>query len=255
MTSSVESGLRSAELVQQALLPKRRHFDKLFPDSFVIYHPKEMLSGDFYWIGRKDNKRFIVVGDCSGHGISAALVTVLMLNLLEYIVMNKGIVAPDEVLNELDKRYIESFSDHSNTQFDNPWVDLSILAIDDRSKHITYASANRKLLHVTSCSNSQIYKSNAYSLGGWQVQNQRDFKSISFPFEHGDKIYLGSDGFQDQFGGDRSKKFGSKKLHQLICANSEKPFDVQKDRLSSELHSWRLNEPQTDDICIVGVCL
>ncbi len=193
MTSSVAAGLRNAEIVQQALLPKRRHFDKLFSDSFVIYHPKEMLSGDFYWIGRKDNIRFVAVGDCSGHGISAALVTVLMLNLFEYIIMNKGILAPDAILNELDKRYIESFSDQSNAQFDNPWVDLSIISIDDSTNQITYASANRKLLHVKSLDDFDVYKSNAYSLGGWQVQNYRDFKSITFPFKVGDKIYVGSD--------------------------------------------------------------
>ncbi len=255
MTSSVETGLRSAEIVQQALLPKRRHFDKMFPDSFVLYHPKEMLSGDFYWIGRKDNKRFIVVGDCSGHGISAALVTVLMLNLFEYIIMNKGIMAPDKVLNELDKRYIESFSNSSDTQFDNPWVDLSILCIDDEKHEISYASANRKLLHVKSEFDFEIYKSNGYSLGGWQVKEDRDFKSRLFKFKPGEKIYLGSDGFQDQFGGNNSKKFGSKQLHQMLCSNSGQPFDIQRDRLSAALRSWRLNQPQTDDICVVGVML
>lgn len=255
MTTSVEAGLRNAEIVQQALLPKRRHFDKLFSDSFVLYHPKEMLSGDFYWIGRKGNKRFIVVGDCSGNGISAALITVLMLNLLEYIVMNKGIIAPDAVLNELDKRYIESFSVANDTQFDNPWVDLSILCIDDTLKTITYASANRKLLHVQSSDTFEVYKSNGYSLGGWQVKNDRNFNAQSFSFQPGDKIYMGSDGFQDQFGGKKQKKFGSKQLHTLLSHNSDKPFDVQKERLSKTLRSWRANEPQTDDICIVGVKL
>lgn len=255
MTSSVETGLRSAEIVQQALLPKRRHFEKLFSESFVLYHPKELLSGDFYWIGQKHNKRFIVVGDCSGHGISAALVTVLMLNLFEYIIMNKGIVAPDAVLNELDKRYIESFSNSAGTQFDNPWVDLSVLCIDDGKEEVQFASANRKLLHVNSSGNFEVYKSTGYSIGGWQVKEDRVFTSSSFSFQSGDKIYLGSDGYQDQFGGQLSKKFGSKQLHQLLYSNSDLRFDVQRDRLSANLRSWRLNQPQTDDICVVGVKL
>lgn len=88
--TQIESSLQSAKLVQEALLPKERHFRRLFEDSFVLYWPKEILSGDFYWIGQKNELRFIIVGDCTGHGISAALMSVLALNLFEYAVMNKG---------------------------------------------------------------------------------------------------------------------------------------------------------------------
>jgi len=255
MNTSLEKGLQSAEVVQQALLPKKRHFDKLFTDSFVLYHPKESLSGDFYWIGQRDNKRFIVVGDCSGHGISASLITVLMLNLFNDIIMNRGFIPPDAVLNALDRCYINSFSNNQEGQFDNPWVDLSIISIDDTKNEISFSSANRKLLHVKTETTFNVYKSNGYSIGGWKIGRDRKFTAVTFPFVSGDKLYIGSDGFQDQFGGMNTKKFGSKKLHQLLISESHRCFDQQKDKLSDTLHSWRMNEPQTDDICVIGVRL
>lgn len=255
MNTSLEKGLRSAEAVQQALLPKKHHFEKMFVDSFVLYHPKESLSGDFYWVGQCDNQRFIVVGDCSGHGISASLITVLMLNLFNDIIMNQGITAPNEVLNALDTSYIQSFSGNHEVKFDNPWVDLSIIVIDDDKKEISYSSANRKLLHVRTEQSFDVYKSNGYSIGGWKIGENREFTSVTFPFLEGDKLYIGSDGFQDQFGGINTKKFGSKKLHQLLCSQSHFSFAYQKEKLSDTLISWRKNEPQTDDICVIGVKL
>lgn len=254
MGETFEKELRSAEILQRALLPKKRHFDRVFDESFVLYYPKEILSGDFYWIGQKSGIRFIVVGDCSGHGISAALVSVLMLNLFEHVIMNKGIVSPDEILNELDKRYIESFKNTGDGYYDNPWVDLSVIAIDDVRNHMHFASANRKLLHVSG-ERGIIHKSTGYSLGGWQVRSNRNFGSTKIDFLPGDKIYIGSDGFQDQFGGNMSKKFGSRRLHDLLCSISEKPMELQKERLSDVLMEWKSNETQTDDICIVGVQL
>lgn len=255
MGETMERELRSAELLQQALLPKKRHFDRLFSDSFVFYAPKEYVSGDFYWVGKRKNIRYLVVGDCSGHGISAALITVLMLNLIEYAIMNKGIAGPDKILQEIDKRYIESFKDAEDTTFDNPWVDLSVIAINDKKKQISYASANRKLLHVRGNNDYQLHKSNSYPLGGWQVRSDRAFESRNVPFEPGDALYIGSDGFQDQFGGALSKKFGSARLHSLLSMNSQIPFEIQCEFLAYEFNQWKSDEIQTDDVCIVGVKL
>ena len=255
MGETIERELRSAELLQQALLPKKRHFDRLFSDSFVFYRPKEYLSGDFYWVGKRNKVRYLVVGDCSGHGVSAALVTVLMLNLIEYAIMNKGIRDPDKILREIDKRYIESFTDSDDTAFDNPWVDLSVISIDDSKNLLTYSSANRKLLHVRDREDFTIHKSNGYPLGGWQVRSEREFESREISFEPGDALYIGSDGFQDQFGGGDSKKFGSMRLHQLLAANSQIPFELQCEFLAYEFRQWKSDETQTDDVCIVGVKL
>ncbi|MDB4515986.1 SpoIIE family protein phosphatase [Crocinitomicaceae bacterium] len=251
--TQIESSLQSAKLVQEALLPKERHFRRLFEDSFVLYWPKEILSGDFYWIGQKNELRFIIVGDCTGHGISAALVSVLALNLFEYAVMNKGITLPHKILEEVDNRYIESFKDINEENFDNPWIDLSVVCIDDKKKRIQFAAANRKLLYVPNGYPAQVYKTKGYPLGGWQIRKLRSFSSIEIPYEKGSNLYLGSDGIQDQFGGEKLKKFGSSRLHQILKSNSRLPFTDQQRLLKSNILEWKQNEEQTDDICLIGI--
>jgi len=251
--TQIEASLQSAKLVQDALLPKRRHFDRLFEDSFVFYSPKEILSGDFYWIGQKDTNRFIIVGDCTGHGISAALVSVLALNLFEYAVMNKGITEAHKIIEEVDSRYVESFKDVNEENFDNPWIDLSVICIDDLNKKIQFSSANRKLLLISKDATPNVYKSTGYPLGGWQLRKLRTFSTTELPYEKGSKLYLGSDGYQDQFGGDDCKKFGSSRLHSLLTEISHEPFFKQNEVLKSEFQKWKQNEEQTDDVCIVGI--
>lgn len=191
----LEKSLKSAQLVQQGLLPKKRHFDRLFSDYFVIYEPKEMISGDFYWIGKKHDHRYLVVGDCTGHGISASLTAVLALNLLEYIIMNKGIKRPNKILEELDQRFIESFKATDGDHFDNPWIDIAIISIDDHSNKMFFSAANRKIIHASEGENFTLKKAIGYPIGGWQFYKNRTFESVEIEYKKGDKIYMGSDGF------------------------------------------------------------
>ncbi|OFZ55377.1 MAG: hypothetical protein A3D92_23015 [Bacteroidetes bacterium RIFCSPHIGHO2_02_FULL_44_7] len=248
-----KKSLLNAQFVQQGLLPKKRHLKRVFTSSFVMYRPKDFISGDFYWLGRKNQYRYLVVGDCTGHGISAALSAVLALNLFEYTIMNKGLAHTDQILSEIDKRYTESFTGTHSDSFDNPWIDLSLVRIDDETGSIQFSSANRKMLHVRSGSFANIYKGTGYPIGGWQIQDKRIFQTVEIDFMHGDRIYLGSDGFQDQFGGPSDKKYGSDNLHDLLIANSSLPFDEQLERLTDELEMWKGKLEQTDDICIVGI--
>lgn len=247
--------LLNAQHIQLGLLPKKRHFDRLFSESFALYIPKDMVSGDFYWVGQKHDMRYLVVGDCTGHGISASLTSVLALNLLEYIIMNKGLKRTKQILEEMDKRFIDCFMGINDESFDNPWIDLAIVAIDNEDKRIHFSSANRKLLLVNDAGKSTAYTSTGYPIGGWQIKTTRSFETTVIPFENGDRIYLGSDGFQDQFGGPRNKKFGSRLLHTTLTNNSFKSFEDQKAMLFETYTNWRGEQEQTDDVCIVGVKL
>ncbi len=244
--------LLNAQFVQQGLLPKKRHLKRVFASSFALYLPKEFISGDFYWVGRKNQYRYLVVGDCTGHGISAALSAVLALNLFEYTIMNKGLSSTNMILAEIDKRYTESFTGAYSDSFDNPWIDLSIIRVDDEHQTIQFSSANRKMLHVRKGQFSHIYKGSGYPIGGWQINKERLFDTIEIDFEHGDLVFLGSDGFQDQFGGPFNKKYGSDNLHELLIDNAGLPMDEQKEKLLDEFEMWRGHLEQTDDICILG---
>lgn len=246
-------GLSSAELVQQALLPKKRHFERLFRDSFVFYRPKDVISGDFYWVGKKHDYTYLVVGDCTGHGISAALLSVLALNLLEYVIMNKGLKKPSKILKEFDKKFIESFKYSDKSNEDNPWIDISLVCIDEVEKKIYYSSANRKMLIRRDDGSSKMISGSRYPIGGWQVEENRTFDTTSIDYKMGDKIYLGSDGFQDQIGGTKNKKYKSKKLHELLVKTGNTALEIQKRTLISEFEIWQNKNDQVDDVCIIGV--
>ena len=250
--NSAES-LESARIVQQGLLPKQRHFNRVFEKHFVFYQPQHVISGDFYWVGEVNNLKYLVVGDCTGHGVSAALISVLALNLFEYSIMNKKIKKVHKILQEVDKKFIESFKDSTQSVFDNPWIDLSIVCVDKKSNKLHFSSANRKLLLVDTEKNTQIFKGSRYPIGGWQMEENRTFDSQTISYTKGDKIYLGSDGFQDQMGGPKDKKYKSKMLHSFLVKNSDLPFNLQEEALKKELNSWKQNNTQTDDVCLMGV--
>lgn len=253
LSTYIES-LRYARLIQLGLLPKRRHFNRLFEDHFVIYKPLNIVSGDFYWIGSKNHLTYIAVGDCTGHGVPGAMLSVLTRSILEYSIMNKGLVKTHKILREVDKKFIESFSGIKNELFNNDWVDIALVCIDRQENKLYFSSANRKLLLVSN-NKSQLVYGNSYPIGGWQIEEQRNFTTTVLNFSSGDAFYLGSDGFQDQIGGERSKKYSSKKLHERLAENASLDMNKQKKLLTRELESWIGEEEQVDDICLLGIRL
>lgn len=247
--------LASAKIIQQALLPKERHFNRIFKNHFVSYIPQNIISGDFYWVGSKKDLDYLVVGDCIGHSISAALLSVLALNIFEYAIMNKGLKKTNKILKEVDKKFIESFKNTETKISDTPWIELSIICIDNKKNEIYFSSAKRKLMHVDKNEGYKIYKGSNYPIGGWQIETERKFEATKIKFNKGDKIYLGSDGFQDQIGGDKNKKYKSKELHNFLAKHSNLPFCIQKAKVEEEFYKWKKDNDQLDDVCIVGVLL
>lgn len=252
------SSLEAAKIIQEGLLPKKRHFNRLFDESMHIYMPQNIISGDFYWLGAKHDMRYLVVGDCTGHGVAAALLSVLALNLFEYVIMNKGIKRVDKILQEVDKKFIESFKHKGEDSYDNPWIDLSLVAIDDKKKQFHYASGNRKMLHVSLDKEPDVITGCRYPIGGWQLEDKRSFEMSTHTYKTGDKIYMGSDGFQDQIGKNKKgveKKFKSKNLHELLVKSSNISFKEQSRYLRTVFNEWKGDMMQTDDVCVVGVKL
>lgn len=254
LTTYIES-LTYAEIIQRGLLPKKRHFVRLFDDYFVIYKPLNILSGDFYWIGKKDHLTYIAVGDCTGHGVPGALLSVLATSILEYSIMNKGLNKTNKILQEVDNKFIESFSGAKEEFFNNDWVDLALVCIDNKENKVYFSSANRKICIVDSKGNTNILAGSPYPIGGWQVEKERKFESRSYAFQKGDSLYLGSDGFQDQIGGPKIKKFSSKRLHMLLGEISQLDMETQGRTLENEFKDWKGTNDQIDDVCVLGVRL
>lgn len=244
--------LMYAGILQQGLFPKKRHFKRIFEDSFLIYKPKNYVSGDFYWIGEKNGILYFACADCTGHGVPAAMLSVLGYSLLNYALYNADLTSPSEILKRVDEKFIESFEFESSSQTTNDWIDISLCAFDPVDMKLTFSGANRKAL-VISEKRSHVLPGNRYPIGGWQLEEFRDFKEHTIDVERGDWVYLGSDGYQDQFGGLQGKKFGSNKLHTLLKAVSHFPGSEQDILLKEHLDAWMQNREQTDDICLMGV--
>lgn len=255
MSTSYEDSLRYAEFLQKALFPKQRHFDRIFKDAFVLFKPKHYVSGDFFWLTERNGLTYIAVGDCAGHGVPGAILSVLMHSLLDYAILNKKLKKTHTIIKEVNNRFIESFSSNDTlTPFDNEWVDITLCCIEPSSKTIFYTSCRREILQVSGVE-YYLHKGNKHPIGDWQYNANSSFRSACFNYKEGDIIYLGTNGFQDQLGGERSKKYQKRRLHNHILKISNLPLELQKEELEKELHQWMDGHFQTDDICIVGIKL
>lgn len=251
LANHIES-LKYAKIIQEAILPKPRHFQRLFSNHFIIYQPLNYVSGDFYWVAQKDDLIYVAVGDCTGHGVPGAMLSVLAKSIIEYSVLNKGLIRTNEILAEVDKKFVESFSGMEEDTFNNDWFDVGLICIDSKNRQIDYSSANRKLLHVSTDKN-ELYKGDKFPIGGWQYNTERAFTSERFNYEIGDMLYLGSDGFQDQIGGPKSKKFSSKRLHELLVSLKRYPCEIQSEIVKETFDDWKRGEDQIDDVCLIGI--
>jgi serine phosphatase RsbU (regulator of sigma subunit) len=250
------SSLKYAAILQRGIFPKQRHFDRVFEESFVLYLPQQIISGDFYWLSQvNDHLTYLAVGDCTGHGVPGAMLSILANNLLSYSILNKRIKKTSKILQELDKRFIESFSsDLQEEGFNNDWFDISLVCINSKNKTIQYSGAKRKGLLVQK-EGSKILKGSNYPIGGWQMAEKRHFDSITISYEPGDALYLSSDGYQDQIGGHKDKKYKSYRLKDTLITNSKSSMEKQKNLLLNQHKDWKGANEQTDDICLVGVRL
>ncbi|MFA7274524.1 MAG: PP2C family protein-serine/threonine phosphatase [Crocinitomicaceae bacterium] len=256
MNSEFISSLKYAAILQKGILPKPRHFNRIFDDSFVLFLPQHIISGDFYWLSEvNDDLVYVAVGDCTGHGVPGAMLSILGNNMLTYAILKKRIKKVNRILMEMDKRFIESFSsDMQDEGFNNDWMDISLCCIDRKNKMIHYAGAKQKAFLVQK-KGIEILKGSVYPLGGWQISADRNFESKSIAYKTGDTLYLSTDGFQDQIGGPKDKKYKSIALRKLLEENASDCLEDQKNRLLSEHLDWKGANEQTDDICLIGLRL
>lgn len=244
--------LERAALIQNALLPKPRHFDRAFPDHFAIHLPKEDVGGDFYWLAETNGMIYFAVADCTGHGVPGALLAMLGQSFLNYIVLGKGIRSASDILVDLDQRLIDSFQITNENDFQNDWIDISFCRYDPSRMELEFAGAQRSILHVKGHEHREFRGSN-YPVGGWQLEEKRSFGSRTIRVEKGEALYLGSDGYQDQFGGSAGKKFNRKRLHDIVLTNRDRPMGVQKELLLDSFRNWKGEKEQVDDVCLLGV--
>lgn len=239
--------IQYAQRIQSALLPSKTTLQLLFPDSTLYFQPKDIVSGDFFWIFQNENYRFAAVGDCTGHGVPGALMSVLGINLLHEIVENKGIVDPPEILNELRSGIIAAFDKEGKSSEYKDGMDISLVRIDRKTTNYLFAAANNSIYHI---SGKELEERRADRQPVGYSHQPIPFTQQEFSFQSGDSLVLFTDGFADQFGGPKNKKFRYKPFKELLLENPNENLETQ---LSENFEAWRGSREQVDDVCVLVI--
>ncbi|MBL7884785.1 MAG: SpoIIE family protein phosphatase [Bacteroidia bacterium] len=255
----ITDSIKYAKNIQEALLPPLQNLHKEFNDAFVLYLPKDIVSGDFYWFAKRNNKRFIASVDCTGHGVPGAFMSIVGNTLLNEIVTEKNITEPAEILNELHagvKTALKQSGNAENERRDG--MDIALCSLNEDGTILEYAGANRPLWlfrkNKTGEEAFEMIKANKFPIGGLEMENEvkRTFTNHSIPVEKGDLIYIFSDGYADQFGGEKGKKFMLGNMQKFVANIYEKPIVEQEKLLHENFLNWKGELEQIDDVLVIG---
>jgi len=247
---STTDSLLYAQRIQEARLPSEDYFRDQFPSSFIFFKPKDIVSGDFYWIGEKNEWIFIVAADCTGHGVSGALMSMIGMEVIEKAISEDNIVTPSKILATLNVSLEKTFSRKKNIgTIIRDGMDLGICAIDKSRKKLIYSGAFIPLYLLRNNSLTQI---NGDKLIIGMNPERIHYTEHDIEIQEDDMIYLFSDGYVDQFGGKDNKKFMYRRLRYLLLTIHR--FDVvdQKSILEENLRTWMGTNSQVDDMMIIG---
>jgi len=257
----ITSSLRYARRLQEALLPPKNLLDSFFNDNyFILYNPRDIVCGDFYWArqikttpsdGTSKNYLLLAVADCTGHGVPGAFMSLLGSNFLHQSAVEKDINSPAEALDFLNQKIITTLNHGYGEEEIRDGMDISFIAIDLESKQLAYSGANNPIYIIRNKSLNTL-KANKQAIG-----NMNDivlpFSNTIYQLEPNDCIYLFTDGYSDQFGGPKGKKLMRKIFEETLIDYSDKSMPDQKKQLESTFKNWKGDLDQVDDICVVGI--
>jgi len=237
-----------AKRIQSAILPSLDLIKESLPNSFIFYQPKDIVAGDFYWYYKTENKILIAVADCTGHGVPGAMVSVVCNNALNRAVNEFKLEEPAQILDKTASLVIEAFAKTNKDVKDG--MDISLCAFNKNDNTLTYAGAINSLFYVSESNFNEI-KGDKQPIG--QYAEVKPFTQHQLTLKKGDKIYLFTDGYPDQFGGEKGKKFMYKRFRSLIYETSGKEFSSQKNILENKFNNWKKGLEQLDDVCVIGI--
>ena len=252
--SKITDSIKYAERLQYAVVSNEKELQNLFPNSFLINKPKDIVSGDFLWLAQIKQYKIVAVADCTGHGVPGSMMTFLGIAALNQIVIEKKILKPDLILEELDRKIIESLSKNTENFQQSDGMDIAIICMDTQNKTLEFAGAKNPLYRVRNGA-LESFSANIYSLGFNIFEEEKHFNLHQIEWQEGDMFFACSDGFQDQFGGtsDKPRKFLTKNLKEMLQAHAHLPIQVQKEAYCKILSDWQGEQSQTDDILLLGI--
>jgi len=246
----VTDSIHYAKRIQDTILPPGNKVKQILPDSFILFKPKDIVSGDFYWIEKKGSLSYFAAVDCTGHGVPGALMSLVGHNVLKDIIKNTDATKPSEILNAMREGVINTMTvDESKPAKDG--MDMTLCAIDYDKMELQFAGAFNPLFIIRNGELMEI-SANKFPVG-WFVGERTSFTNHVIPLLKGDQIFIFSDGYADQFGGPKGKKFMIGNFRKLLINSAPLESAVQKEKLNETLLDWQGSQEQVDDVLVIGV--
>lgn len=240
-----------AQRIQEAILPSRTEINEAIPQNLILFKPRDIVSGDFYWFSKKGDESILACVDCTGHGVPGAFMSMIGNTLLNQIVNERNIIQPNLILNELNKEITTSLKQDVAGSDSRDGMDISIIKLNLKNYLLEYAGANRPLYFVRNAELTET-KANKVAIGGHMQEEEKNFTNHTFELQEGDAIYLASDGFADQFS-PSDKKLMTKRFKEIILSIQHLTLPEQEKFLEQYIAEWRGIMEQTDDVLVIGV--
>ncbi|MCT4590689.1 MAG: SpoIIE family protein phosphatase [Carboxylicivirga sp.] len=251
----ITDSINYAQKIQNAVLPDQNLLDSFLSESFVFYRPKDIVSGDFYWFAKVDNNFVIVAADCTGHGVPGALMSMLSISLLNELISRKKLCTASEILNELRNELKTALGQKGDDYEFQDGIDLALCVINDDKTKVQFAGAYNPLYVVSKEANDQCeikeYKGDRMPIGV-HPKDQVSFTNREIDLKKDDSLYIFSDGFISQFGGETGGKYKSKRLKELLLSVQDKSMLEQQELITEEFMRWKGSNEQVDDILLIG---
>lgn len=250
-SKDITESILYARRIQQAILPQEDEIKMVFPNSFVFFRPKDVVSGDFYWFSQVNGLYILAVADSTGHGVPGAFMSMIGNDMLNQVVNDGSVSNPAEALELMDTKIGKALSKGRNSSEMKEGIEMAMVAFDRGFGSLHFSGAGRPLF-VLRKGEILEYKPTNQTLGIFSACRE-PFRLHTIPLEKNDIVYLFTDGFSDQFGGPRNKKFLTKRFRELLLLIASKPMDEQKMAIENTFEGWKGKQKQVDDICIVGI--
>jgi PAS domain S-box-containing protein len=248
----INDSINYAKRIQNAILPNTRLINKALPDSFILYKPRDVVSGDFPWFVQMKDELFIAAVDCTGHGVPGALLSLIGYFLLNDIVRSRKITEAGKILDLLDEGVTQTLRQDQDDSATKDGMDIALCRINTQTREVEYAGAHRPLYFMKGGVLDEI-KGNKFPIGGGIFKNQTNFTTTRLQLAVGDSIYFSSDGFPDQFGGPEVRKFGPKKTREIIERVHTLSMREAAQMFDTEWENWKGEHKQTDDVLLIGI--
>jgi len=244
----ITDSINYAKRLQEAILPPLKLMKQVFPKSFVLYLPKDIVAGDFYWMERNNDLVFFAAADSTGHGVPGAIVSVVCSNALNRAIKEFKLEAPGRILDKTRELVLETFEKSEGDVKDG--MDVSLFCYNEKTKKVYWAGANNPLWYIVNGEFKEI-KANKQPIG--KTDNPLPFTTHEIEYAPGSVFYLLTDGFADQFGGPKGKKFKYKQLETSLLANHKNEMEDQRKGLEKTFNEWKAEREQVDDVTIIGI--